>query len=219
MIRLNRSKPSMDFFEPAAHYAMHLYYKIHYSGTGNIPKQGPALIVPKHLSYLDIILEGMLLRRECSRYGNWIMKDNIPLPQNLLYDLGGIIIRRPGDAREIKDKDERRKFLEKAKEVNKKAMAYVGQLFQKGELVVAHPEGTRTKGMVGPLRKELFEFVLETERRYEIDIPIIPIGIEYGRLWVPFSGINVKVGEPIDANTPNLVEIVRTEIEILSNLG
>ena len=146
------------------------------------------------------------------------MRDNIHLPQNLLYGLGGIPIRRPGDARKIKDKGKRRKFLEEAKEMNNNANAYVEQLFQEGEIVVAHLEGTRTKGEVGPLRKELFDLVLKTEKECDITIPIIPVGIEYERWGVPFSGIYVRIGKMINTDAENLVETVRKEIGRLSNI-
>src|SRR3989344_5998683 len=69
---------------------------IKYRGYECIPKRGPALLLAKHQSGLDIILEGMMLYRYAGRKGNWIMKD--PLPKILeLY--GGVGIRRPRDFR------------------------------------------------------------------------------------------------------------------------
>jgi 1-acyl-sn-glycerol-3-phosphate acyltransferase len=218
VFELRRKQEVYDFWEPITHAALHTYYRVRYSGIENIPTWGPAFVVPKHQSYLDIIFEGILLKRYCGRYGNWVMRDAIPLPQDLLHNLGGVTIRRPGDAKKIEDKEERRKFLEKAKEMNKNAMDYVEWLFNEGEIVVAHLEGTRTRGKVGPLRKELFDFAAEIEKKYDIDIPIIPVGIEYERLWVPFSGIYVRAGKPIKADTENIAEVVRKEIARLSNL-
>lgn len=215
---LRRIKGSTDVCEPIVHAVMHSYYRVSYSGIENIPKEGPALIASKHQSYLDILFEGMLLKRYCGRYSSWIMRDNIPMPQNLLYSLGGITIIRPSDAKKIADKEKRRKFFEKAKEMNKNAMAYVEQLFQMNEIVVVHPEGTRTKGKIGALRKELFEFAAEMEKKYSLKIPIIPVGIEYEHLWVPFSRVQVRVGKPVSADAPNLAELVAKEMGRLSNL-
>jgi len=211
----------MDFWEPGAYTATRVYHRIDYAGIENIPSRGPALIVPKHQKYMDIVLEGMLLKRYCGRYGNWIMRDKIPLPQRLLYDLGGIIILRPQDirkrARKIKNKKKRTEFLEEAKQKNADAFAYVEWLFQRGEVVVAHLEGTRTPGGVGPLESRMFGFISDTEEKYNINIPIIPVGIEYKGFWMPFSEIYVKVGEPLSADTENLAGLVREEIAKLSN--
>ena len=61
--------------------------------------------------------------------------------------------------------------------------------------------------------------IAKAEEEYGIKIPGIPIGMEYaGSFWIPRSRVYVRVGEPLDLNTPNLTEILRKEIARLSNL-
>ena len=50
------------------------YHRLAVEGGRNLPREGPALILPKHCAYRDILLEGVLLYRFTRRYANYIMK-------------------------------------------------------------------------------------------------------------------------------------------------
>ena len=50
------------------------YHRLAVEGGSNLPREGPALILPKHCAYRDILLEGVLLYRFTRRYANYIMK-------------------------------------------------------------------------------------------------------------------------------------------------
>ena len=191
------------------------YYHVSYHGAENIPEQGPALLVPKHLSYLDIIFEGIFLKRHCNRQGNWVMKSGL---LGILKYLGGIKVMREQDIEKIQDPAERAKKKNDASIFNKQALDYCRFLYSQGELIVVHAEGTRTPGKVGELDRGMLVFTKLAERKLGIKIPVIPIGIEYERLWVPGSRVYIRAGKPIDCRTPNLAETVREEIRKQSNL-
>jgi 1-acyl-sn-glycerol-3-phosphate acyltransferase len=194
---------------------LHNLYKVSYHGAENIPGQGPALIIPKHQSFFDIVFEGIFLLEYCNRYGNWVMKSGLTELYGLL---GGIKIGRADDLRNIEDRELRKIKLRQAKALKKEAKELIGDRYQKGEVVVAHAEGTRLKNRVRPLKKGIFDITAEIEREYGTKIPIIPMGIEYQNWPVPGSRVYIRAGEPIDSKTPNLVETVRNEIARLSNL-
>lgn len=190
------------------------YYKIDYQGYGNIPKKGPALLLPKHQSYQDILIEGMFLKK-ADRYGNWVMK--IGLPAVFEY-IGGIGIMRAKDIIKTKSKDRRRERAQKARIIEGKAKDYTEWLYKNNEIIVVHPEGTRKKGKVGNIQRYMIDFTRDVQNRLGIDIAVIPLGIEYESAWKPGSKVWVRAGEPIEANTPDISEIVKLEIKRLSNL-
>ena len=195
-------------------------YDIECSGSENIPKEGPALLLPKHQSMRDILLEGRFLRNYCHRPGNWIMKyDGLP---GVLEYIGAVRVKRMKaireDIRKIGDREERRQLLEEVREYNQKAMDYIGRLYLNGEIVVAHIEGTRKRGEMNPLRADLLNFTKGIQEKYSLEIPVIPAGIEYTSRRTPRPKIYLRAGKPLDVTTPNIVNIVEQEMRRLSNL-
>ena len=49
---------------------------------------------------------------------------------------------------------------------------------------------------------------MESEKKLGIKIPVILVGIEYKLHWKPRSKVYVRVGKPLEVDTPNLEEIV-----------
>ncbi|MDP1696005.1 MAG: 1-acyl-sn-glycerol-3-phosphate acyltransferase [archaeon] len=215
-MNLRRNNIIHSFCEYITRLALYSYHKIEYEGSENIPSHGPALLLPKHTSLKDIMLEGAFLKGQCNRYGNWVMKSGLPGMYSLL---GGIKIKRPKDIKKIKDKKKRRAILEQAKEFNKQTIQYIEWIYRNGEIVIVHPEGTRTVGKVNTLKKELVDFTLEISEKYSLNIPVIPIGIEYESLGSPRSKVYLRAGKQLDIKTPNLMDIVRSEISRLSNMN
>ena len=189
-------------------------YNINYSGYEKIPKTGPVLLVAKHQSLLDIILEGVMLYQHVGRAGNWVMKDSLP---KFLELWGGIPVKRPRDLR-INGNSNRKELLEKSRQQNKDSERYIEWLYTQNEIVVAHPEGTRLMGAMRNIRPEMIDLAREVEYRHSISIPIVPVGLEY----LPSNGLRgkiyVRVGERMSTQDSDVVGKVYNEIKKLSNL-
>lgn len=213
-MRIKRSDTIYDICHALAKPIMHSYHKVQYEGAQHIPEQGPALVIAKHQSLQDIILEGIFLRTYCQRQGNWVMKSRLP---GILKYLGGIKVKRPRDL--PKDRKQRKKQIQGAKDQNKEANQYIEWLLQQGEIIVAHPEATRSPYRMAPFRKEIFTLAKRVQREHGIEIPVIPLGIEYDpSIWAPRSRVCVRAGKPSKAVTPGLADKVSKELYSLSNL-
>jgi len=187
-------------------------HNIECSGSENIPKEGSALLMPKHERYVDIVFEGYFLKKYCNREGNWVMRHGLP---NQLNYIGGMPVVRPMDIYKIKEKDRKKanKLIRWGRKNKQKIDGYIEWLFIKGEIVVVHPEGTRVKRKLGLFRREFFIFTKEVEDKYNIKIPVIPIGLEYKS-----NNFYLRAGKALDVKNPDIETIVRQEIERLSNL-
>jgi 1-acyl-sn-glycerol-3-phosphate acyltransferase len=123
-MKLKRKNWILDASYPIWNTYFSIIKNVTYEGEEHIPKVGPALVVPKHQSYYDIPLEGILLQNN-GRYGNWIMKGSLP---SVLDYWGGIRVARPIDIHS-RSRDERRKYMEHIRDQNKHAQEYVSWLF------------------------------------------------------------------------------------------
>lgn len=189
-------------------------HKINVNGAENIPKTGTALIIPKHQSIKDILLEGYVLKKYLNRSGNWIMKSSLPKCFELI---GGIRVTRLKEVKKIKDKNNRREFLKKAKQTNQKATEYLKWLYNAEELIVMHVEGTRNYGAMNPINMSLINHTKKIKDESGIDVPLILMGIEYESMKKFRSPINVNIKQ-IDWNKDNLEQTISNELAGLSNL-
>jgi 1-acyl-sn-glycerol-3-phosphate acyltransferase len=181
-----------------------------------IPASGPALILPKHCSYRDILVEGVLLHRAARRYANYVMKTGLSAFLELP---GGVRIVRPKDIRRAKDRDERRRLLEEARRRNSDTIEYLAWLYRSGECVISHPEGTRHADSMGVLQKEIVEHLKAVEQQSGIRVPMIPVGIEYVPTK-PRSTIHFRVGEPIYSDQfENTARVMSALVESLESLS
>ena len=217
------------FFHGIARNFTNLYIKTYHDtnilGAEHIPKQGPALIIPKHQSMKDIPLEGYILDKYVKRNGNWIMR---PFPAQKFFELiGGIYVIREEDVKkDIKNienrrseqgKLQRRSILEKAKQTNDKAVEYMKWLYQNNELVVMHAEGTRNYGAMNPINMTLVDDTNQLRKELGIKIPLILMGIDYENVNKFRSNVNVTI-ERLDWDTPNLKQAISSGLERLSGL-
>jgi 1-acyl-sn-glycerol-3-phosphate acyltransferase len=93
-------------------------------------------------------------------------------------------------------------------------------LKQKKRILLAYPEGTRTKdGTIGPFKKGVFVLAMKA------GVPIVPVAIEGAAVFVPRKGwrprpvvVRVNVGEPIptagipDEQRDDLMKRVRSKL-------
>ena len=181
-----------------------------------IPALGPALILPKHCSYRDILVEGVLLHRATRRYANYVMKTGLSAFLELP---GGVRIMRPKDIRRAKDRDQRRRRLEEARRRNSDTIEYLAWLYRSGECVISHPEGTRHADSMGILQKEIVEHLVAVEQQSSIRVPMVPVGIEYVPTK-PRSTIHFRVGELLYSDqfedTASVMSALGESIESLS---
>jgi len=180
------------------------------------PGAGPALLLPKHCSYRDILVEGVLLYQTTGRYASYVMKTGLSAFLELP---GGVRIVRPKDIRRVKSREERRRLLEDARRRNAVTVEYLTWLYRNGECVISHPEGTRHADSMGVLQKEIVEHLVSVEKQCGLRVPMIPIGIEYESTR-PRSTIHLRVGEPLFSDqfkdTAAIMDAVSASIESLS---
>lgn len=200
---------------------LNLFHRIYYSGAKNIPKEGPALLLPKHQVQRDIPITGMFLKYKCQRYGSWVMAPWIP---RKLQTLGGIPIYRPKDMKAEKEKrksmspEQKKASKEKIKSLMKDSMGYIEWLYANREMVVVHLEGERFPNEMGPMNMAFIKHAREMEEKYSIRIPAVPIGIEYESFNSLDSRVWLRAGRQLSLDTPGLENVLRKEISRLSNL-
>ena len=196
------------------------YHRLAVEGGRNLPREGPALILPKHCAYRDILLEGVLLYRFTRRYANYIMKVGL---WGILELMGGVKVVRPKDIRRIADREQRRAEIRRARAANQQMQAYLDGLYQSGELVISHPEGMRYQDKLGPLQKEVVEHLVQAEERLGMRVPLIPIGLEYASYARPGARVYFRVDEPLYAdsfaNTNELMDHLGNRLRVLSGLA
>jgi 1-acyl-sn-glycerol-3-phosphate acyltransferase len=164
-------------------------FSLRTEGHRNVPRDGPALLLANHQSYIDPILVGLAVRRHPVFLARQSLFRYQPLAW-LMRSLHAVPVNREGSAREGL-----KAILEKLRE---------------GRVVGIFPEGSRTRdGRVGPLRPGISLLIKQME------LPIVPIGIAgaydaWSRwraypvcapLFLPAGKgtIAVSVGRPLDS--------------------
>ena len=187
-----------------------LYHRMRIEGAENLPASGPALLLPKHRAYRDILVEGVVLYRLLGRYGNFVMKVGL---YGVLEWVGGVKIVRPKDIRRIKSRQARRAHIEWARQRNRETLDYLSWIYERGELVVSHPEGQRYEDTMGALQREVIDHLLASEEQLGIEIPVVPIGLEYASMSRPRAELYVRVGEPVYASSFDGVEALMEHVD------
>jgi 1-acyl-sn-glycerol-3-phosphate acyltransferase len=170
-----------------------------YKGGHRLPPP-PYVLLPKHQSMFDIILEGVLIYHTQRIFPHYLMKQSLP---NWLGLYGGIHVVRQRDNPESSERRKNVAALRRAKDV----------LAKKGILVV-HPEGTRCRGAIGPLQEAGIGMIVGWQKDIG-RIPLVPVGIRYDRQ------IHVRVGAPrvyTSVGKPELQEL-RNDLAQLSRMS
>ncbi len=131
-----------------------LFYRVEVRGLANIPATGGALIVSNHVSYVDVVVLGVLSRRPI-RFLSWEGFERQRFIRVITRMMGTIPVAE-----------------EKAKDAVQKA----SDALKAGELVCIFPEGSLTRnGSVLPLRRG-FELIAR-----RAGAPIVPVAMD--GLW------------------------------------
>ncbi len=138
--------------------ATHTFYRLRILGSRHVPRQGGALLVPNHVSFVDALMLIASLDRPIRfivhqyYFDNWLFRP-------FLKSMGCIPIAASGGPRVIL-----------------KALRDAGRSLEKGELVCIFPEGQITRtGTLLPFRRGLERITAKREAR------IIPVYLD--RLW------------------------------------
>jgi 1-acyl-sn-glycerol-3-phosphate acyltransferase len=184
----NRRNPLVyGFIKTIAVIIFRLCYRLRVYGVENIPRQGPAIFLPKHQYWTDIPIVSLALSPQLS----YVAKTElfrIPYVKTLLSLLGGIPI----------DRERATKTMD--------SFRYILHLLRGKEYLVIFPEGTYYRGKVGKGKSRLVQMILRwqchrgTNNTNTMDdhIPFIPMGIHYGRKGLR-KMVTVEIGRAIFA--------------------
>lgn len=222
---LRRSERATRFVRFAGWCILYGYHEVIVEGEENLPKQGTALLLPKHWSYRDIVMLGVALYGACGRFASYVAKFGSKAnPFGVLEKVGVAVIVRPKDALvwRRKKKISRKAITRWARLTNNKTFQYLSFLYQSGELVISYPEGTRCPGFMGPLKRGVLDHALGVQQDLGIAIPLIPIGVAFENINQPRSRVWIRVGEPVFSkdfeSKDELIEHLKNQIARLSGL-
>jgi 1-acyl-sn-glycerol-3-phosphate acyltransferase len=143
--------PVLDVVRPAVWLSARLYFGIRFEGVANIPKHGPLLITPNHVTFADPPLVSIPIRRPV-HYMAW----------DRLFDIRGLswLIRRL------------RAFPVDIESADPKATRAAVRLLDAGQIVMIFPEAGRS--LDGRLQRfKLGAFRLACAR----GVPVLPVTI------------------------------------------
>jgi 1-acyl-sn-glycerol-3-phosphate acyltransferase len=128
-----------------------VYFRIEFSGTGNIPSSGPFILAPNHVSYMDPIWVSIPVSRPM-RYMTWDEMTKKPLIGPLMKAYGAFPVH-----------------LERA---DRTALRKAGEQLRTGGGLVIFPEGGRTRdGLLARFKPGVIRLAAEA------DVPIVPATI------------------------------------------
>ncbi len=192
-------KPLYAFCRFLCQWFCTLYIRARCFGIHHVPRQGGALLVCNHQSFMDPVLVGIALPREAS----FMARDSLfrhPLFGRLIRNLNAFPVRRgTADIGAIKESLRRLK---------------------QGHLLVLFPEGTRTpNGRIGPMLPGLGAIAKKAR------LPIVPTLVDgmqeawpRDRLLPRTGSVIVEYGRPLRAedyahlSVEELMELIRTRL-------
>jgi 1-acyl-sn-glycerol-3-phosphate acyltransferase len=155
-------------------------WRIHASGTENVPLSGAAILASNHLSYLDhYTMPAVVPNRRMVYFISKAQHFDVPVQRWLFKQWGVIPLRRgEGDA---------------------EALARARDILLQGDLLCIYPEGTRsTDGKLHRGRTGVARLALETR------VPVIPVAMRgtdaalpKGKNWPKFIEVDVTFGRPL----------------------
>ena len=185
---------------------VHTIYKVKITGEDNIPEEGPLIVASNHVSFVDPLIIGGMIRRPV----NFVMYHKIYKIPLLNF------IFRTGKAIPIASRDEHPEILEAA-------YRRIHGVLEAGDVLGIFPEGKITSdGEIQPFRPGIDKIIAERP------VPVLPIalcnlwGSMFSRrdpvlkrrpykLW---STIELKIGKPIPPEEVTSARLQK-EVELL----
>jgi 1-acyl-sn-glycerol-3-phosphate acyltransferase len=167
---------------------LHVLVRNKWSGRENIPRTGPVILAPNHMSYADWGTDALFFYT-AGRYPTFIIKKsafNVPFIGRMLYRCGQIPVNRGGADAAM-------------------ALKQAEQALSEGAAVIIYPEGTATRD------PDLWPMAAKTgvaRLALATGAPVIPVAhwgtqnvLPYGskkaRLW-PRQTVRTVAGPPVD---------------------
>jgi 1-acyl-sn-glycerol-3-phosphate acyltransferase len=153
-----------------------LIYRVRAYGVKNVPKRGPLVLAPNHLSQMDHFFCGLYLRRKIRFMAKSQMFGTPVL--TYIYKTGGVFPVRRGQHDE-------------------EAFKTAFELVEQEEMLLMYAEGGRSRsGEMGEPKPGIGRIALET------GVPIVPVAIHGSatvRRWkrLRFPKVRVRYGEPL----------------------
>jgi 1-acyl-sn-glycerol-3-phosphate acyltransferase len=169
------------------------YRTVRYIGREHIPRDGSVLLIGNHPNDLPDVLAGLFLTPRPVRYVATISATVMPLASATYRALGVIPITRIRDVRKMRERGV------DAGAVNATAFAAVQTAFAQGDVVAVFPEGgVHDTSSLGAFRPGVSKMALNSiETDADIDLTIVPFGLQYEAPQQLRSDLTVVVGAPI----------------------
>jgi len=198
-----------NFYYHGARVLTHILYRTKFVGLENIPKEGPAILISNHVSYVD----GLILHTAIKRPIRYVIDEGIysvPAVNYFLREIGAIPIAPNKDS-------------------VKRALEAVEDAMRNGEVVHIFPEGSLT--YTGNMRR--FRFGVEWMSKQN-NVPVIPMAL--GGLWgsifsrkylrskfrfLPRSiwrKVTLVVGEPINSDKVSVNYLQRIVMKLKNSI-
>lgn len=182
------------------------FYRLRVEGCENLPKTGPAVLIPNHVSYLDAVIIAAHVNRPVKFAMYWKLYNAM---RWIVAPLGAFPIASPRESREVYDQ----------------AFATMHETLNAGGLVCIFPEGMLTEdGRMNKFRPGILTILQKNP------VPVIPIGLKnlWGSYfskkkkgWIKLPGhfrarVTMKVGQPV--KTGATLEEMRERVGMLALL-
>ncbi len=179
-----------------------LNFRITVEGRGNVPSDGPVVLLPKHQRWIDIPVVGFSVGSPLRYIAKKELFEFSPV-RFALKGLGGVPLDRGAPIKTLE------------------SFRLLGRLLLAGERVVLFPEGTYYPDTMGKGKWRLIQWILELQERSASLIPFLPMGIRYGEGGLR-RAVDVRIGDPLYEEDPSkaarFTEKAMEEIAGLSGL-
>lgn len=186
-------------------FGLRHYHNISYQNIENLQGLNGEgfVLLPKHQSVWDIILEGMLLNDVLGRNANYLMKDSL---SKFYEHLGGISITR---GKEVLKNGDREAAIKAARAREDKVYnEIVPSLLSRGEIMVVHPEATRSYKKPFKANYAILRKLMASQKELKKQITFVPLNIVYEDRSMPFSKIMLTVGPKTKVPDDGIEELV-----------
>lgn len=170
------------------------------------------VLLPRHQSVLDILLECIVLKEGLNRHAFYLMKPTLP---DALKYLGGAKVIRQKDCERLGVSPE--EYEQRVRDVDE----FTAYQLERDDIIITHIEGGRKNGN-GRMKPWPLERLLKIQQRLGKEVPYVPLDVVYGDTPRYRPSIVVTVGNPLwvlpptDTQLPEelarLVHHVKTEI-------
>lgn len=174
------------------------FFQIKPEGQESLPKEGAFILLPKHQRWEDIPLLALASPRPLYYVAKYELFTNL-FSGWYMSSLGGIPLNR---ARPLE---------------SRRSIRTIIALLKQGEGLVIFPEGTYFEDEVGPGRVGLIRMI-----RSRINVPFIPVGINYSRKMKRRRPVQITFGRPVcedaSVDSETLIDKIMKDIARLSAL-